>query len=258
MSYDPRVKKRLKRNSVAHRPSVMRIDGARNWPKTLDHFVWFLMHAGVTAAQITTMTAKSVHRHRHTKALAVPAPEVLEYSRVITQWLTDPQFLDEWGVALTLPVSGTRLTFRVLVRKALPRADAGDVLKVLSRYGIVRRVRKSQVQLLADTFLPKGEEQAQFLAYTLSALEGIMDTCHANLTTHDPKQQLGQVQRLVIAERFDMSRIAEYDAYARKSAHAMLAKHDAWLKRREINGPLGPKDRVGYVGIGIFGFKARS
>jgi hypothetical protein len=54
------------------------------------------------------------------------------------------------------------------------------------------------------------------------------------------------------------SRLTEYDAYARKSAHAMLAKHDAWLKRREINGPLGPKDRVGYVGIGIFGFKARS
>ena len=78
------------------------------------------------------------------------------------------------------------------------------------------------------------------------------------MTTRDPKQQLGQVQCLVIAERFDMSRIAEYDAYARKSAHAMLAKHDAWLKRREINGPLGPNDRVGYVGIGIFGFKARS
>jgi hypothetical protein len=59
------------------------------------------------------------------------------------------------------------------------------------------------------------------------------------------------------AERFDMGRIAEYDAYARKSAHATLAKHDAWLKRREINGPVRGKGRVGYVGVGIFGFKAR-
>jgi hypothetical protein len=111
--------------------------------------------------------------------------------------------------------------------------------------------------LLADTFLPNGQEQAQFLAYTLSALEGIIDTCHANLTTRDSKKQLGQIQRLVIAERFDMGRIAEYDAFARKSAHAMLAKHDAWLKRREINGPVHGKGRVGYVGVGIFGFKAR-
>jgi hypothetical protein len=92
------------------------------------------------------------------------------------------------------------------------------------------------------------------LASVVSALEGIIDTCPANLT--NPKKP-GQVQRLVLAERFDMSRIAEYDAYARKSAHAMLAKHDAWLKRREINGPIRGKGRVGYVGVGIFGFKAR-
>jgi hypothetical protein len=50
---------------------------------------------------------------------------------------------------------------------------------------------------------------------------------------------------------------ARNDAYSRKSAHAMLAKHDAWLKRREINGRVRGKGRVGYVGIGIFGFKAR-
>jgi len=217
MSHDPRVPKRPKRNSVAYRPPLKRIDGARHWPKTLDHFVWLLMRAGVKPAQIMTVAAKSVHRHRHMKALMVPPPQVLEYSRVITQWLTDPQYLDELGLALALPVTGTRLSFHALVRKALPRADASDVLKVLSRYGIVRRIRKTQVQLLADTFLPKGEEKAQFLAYTLSALEGIMDTCHANLTTRDPKQQLGQVQRLVIAERFDMSRVAEYDAYARNA-----------------------------------------
>jgi hypothetical protein len=122
----------------------------------------------------------------------------------------------------------------------------------------VRRTPNRRVQLLVDAFLPRGgEEQAQFLGYTFSALEGIIDTYYENLTTPDPKKQLGQIQRIVTAERFDMSRIAEYDAYTRKSAHAMLAKHDAWLKRREINGPIRGKGRVGCVGIGIFGFKAR-
>ncbi|MHB8478008.1 MAG: DUF6502 family protein [Steroidobacteraceae bacterium] len=157
------------------------------------------------------------------KTLVVPRPQVLEYSRVITEWLTDPLYLDDYGNTVTLPVAGSRMSFRSLVRKALPHEDAGDVLRVLSRHGIVRRIPSRRLQLLADTFLPNGQEQAQFLAYTLSALEGIIDTCHANLTTRNSKKQLGQVQRLVIAERFDMSRIAEYDAYARKSAHAMLA-----------------------------------
>jgi hypothetical protein len=257
MSNHSRMSKRPKRNSGARRPSVMRIDGARNWPKTLDHFVWFLLRAGVKPEQITKTLAESVNRHRYTPALVVPRPQVLEYSRVITEWMTDPLYLDDYGNTVTLPITGTRMSFRSLVRKALPHEDAGDVLKVLSRHGIVRRIPSRRVQLLADTFLPNGQEQAQFLAYTLSALEGIIDTCHANLTTRDPKKQLGQVQRLVIAERFDMSRIAEYDAYARRSVHAMLAKHDAWLKRREISAPVRGKGRVGYVGVGIFGFKAR-
>jgi Family of unknown function (DUF6502) len=254
MSHDSR--KRPKKTAERH-PTVMRIDGARNWPKTLDHFVWFLLRAGVKPEHITKTLATSVSRHRYTQALVVPRPQVLEYSRVITEWMTDPLYLDDYGNTVTLPVTGARMSFRSLVRKALPHEDAGDVLKVLSRHGIVRRIPSRRVQLLADTFLPNGQEQAQFLAYTLSALEGIIDTCHANLTTRDSKKQLGQVQRLVIAERFDMSRIAEYDAYARKSAHAMLAKHDAWLKRREVGGPVRGKGRVGYVGVGIFGFKAR-
>ncbi len=199
----------------------------------------------------------STAREELTVALTRRAHSVREYARVITAWLTDPIYLDEHGNTLTLPITGTRLSLHSLVRKAVPRADTSDVLKVLSRYGIVRRIPGRRVQLLADTFLPKGKEQAQILGYTLSALEGIIDTCYANLSTREPKRQLGQLQRIATAERFDMSRIAEYDAYTRKSAHAMLAKHDAWLKRREINGPIRGKGRVGCVGIGIFGFKAR-
>lgn len=257
MSRDPRKSKRSKRNVVRHRPSVMRLDGARNWPKTLDHFVWILMRAGVKPTQITKIFSASVHRHRDIQALVVPSAQVLEYPRVITEWLTNPNYLDEHGNSLALPITGNRRSFNSLVRKALPRTDASDVLRVLTRYAIVRRTPSRRIQLLADAFLPRGEEQAQFLGYTLSALEGIIDTCYANLTTRDPKKQLGQIQRIVTAERFDMSRIAEYDAYTRKSAHAMLAKHDAWLKRREINGPIRGKARVGCVGVGIFGFQAR-
>jgi hypothetical protein len=256
MSRDRRIPRRPKKRAAARRLPIMRIDGARNWPKMLDHFLWFLLRAGVKSEQVAKTLADSLHRHRYTQALEVPRPQVLEYSRVITEWLTDPQYLDEYGNAVALPITGTRLSFRSLVRKALPYEDAGDVLRVLSGHGIVRRIPNRRVRLLADTFLPNGQEQAQFLAYTLSALEGIVDTCHANLTYRDPKKP-GQVQRLVIAERFDMTRIDEYDAYARKTAHALLAKHDAWLKRREIKGPVHGKGRVGYVGIGIFGFKAR-
>jgi len=104
--------------------------------ETLDHFVWFLLRAGVKPQQITKTLADSVNRHRYTQAMVVPRPQVLEYSRVITEWMTDPLYLDNYGNTVTLPVTGTRMSFGSLVRKALPHEDAGDVLSVLSRHGI--------------------------------------------------------------------------------------------------------------------------
>lgn len=50
MSHDPPVSRRPKRSAIPHRSSVMRLDGVRNWAKTLDHFVWFLMRAGIKPA----------------------------------------------------------------------------------------------------------------------------------------------------------------------------------------------------------------
>jgi hypothetical protein len=84
--------------------------------------VWFLLRAGVKPEQITKALADSVNRHHYTAALVVPRPQVLEYSRVITQWMTDALYLDDYGNTVTLPVTGTRMSFRSLVRKALPHA----------------------------------------------------------------------------------------------------------------------------------------
>ena len=111
--------------------------------------------------------------------------------------------------------------------------------------------------MLASAFLPRRKQRAQFLAYTLSSLEGIFDTCYSNLTTKDPQKHIGQLQRTAVAERFDMTRLAEYDAFLRDSAEAFLVKHDAWLKRREVKQMTSAHGQIGYVGVGIFGFKAR-
>ena len=107
----------------------------------------------------------------------------------------------------------------------------------------------------SNTLLPNGGEQALFLGYTLSAVEGVIGTCYANLNIPDSPQHL--VQRMAIAERFDMSRGPEFDAYSRETTPAMLASCDAWTKRREIKGPLRGKDRAGYAGVVICWIKAR-
>ncbi len=252
-----RTRKRTKKAAASRRPVIRRIDGARHWPKTLDQFVWLLLRAGITREQLTQALGASLRKHRKTRALVMPPPEVLEYGRVLTYWQNEPAYLDERGCARPLSLTGRSASFASLVRQSVPRAHAPDVFAVLSRHGLVSNARNGRVRMLATAFLPRRKQRAQILAYALSSLEGILDTCYCNLTTTDPKKY-SQLQRTAVAERFDMTRLAEYDAFLRDSAAAFLVKHDAWLKRREIRQTTAPPNsRIGCVGVGVFGFRSR-
>ncbi len=168
-----------------------------------------------------------------------------------------PKYLDEAGNPLLLKLAGRRPSFSSLVRESLSGGKAASVLESLLAYRLVARTRDGKIRMLETAFLPRGDQQAQFLAYTLSSLEGIVNTCYANLTTPDRARQIGQLQRVVLAERFDMKHLAAYDRFLRESAEAFSVKHDAWLKRPEVKDPKSTGIRAGYVGVGIFGFVAR-
>ena len=187
----------------------------------------------------------------------MPSPDVMEYGRVLTYWQHEPAYLDERGRARSLTLTGRSGSFASLVRQSLPSAHAPDVLAVLRRHRLVSTAHKGCVRMLATAFLPRREQRAQFLGYALSSLEGICDTCYYNLTTREPQKHMRLLQRTAVSERFDMSRLNEYDAFLQASATAFLVKHDTWLKRREVKRASVHPGRVGHVGVGIFGFRAR-
>ena len=68
--------------------------------------------------------------------------------------------------------------------------------------------------------------------------------------------QLDLLQQTVIAERFDMAYLPEYHEFLRHSAAKFLAENDTWLKAHEVTNPMSRTQRVGYVGVGAFGFVA--
>lgn len=253
MKGGPQTRKHANKVTASRRLHVKRIDGTRHWPRTLDQLVWLLLRAGVTGDQLTQALCTSLRRHRKTRALTMPSAEVMEYGRVLTYWQHEPAYLDERGCPRTLRLTGRTASFASLVRQSVPNAPASEVLAVLSRHGLVSTARKGYVRMLAAAFLPRRKQRAQFIAFTLSSLEAIIDTCHTNLTTRDPNNLV--TQRTALAERFDMTHLPEYNAFLRDSAEAFLVKHDAWLKRREIRHTAGPRNQIGYVGVGIFGFK---
>ena len=100
--------------AALRRPLVKRIDGARHWPKTLDQFVWLLLRAGITPDQLTQAVSASLRKHRKTRGLTMPSPEVLEYGRVLTYWQHEPAYLDEHGRARSLSLTGRSPSFAAL------------------------------------------------------------------------------------------------------------------------------------------------
>jgi hypothetical protein len=239
--------------------TLRRMDGTAHWPKTLDQFIWMLLRAGIRPTAIARECQRSLARHRHTRALKMPTPEVLEYSRVLTVWQQEPQYVDERGRPRSLPLAGRRGSFAALVHRALPAAEPTHVGEVLRQYRLIS-VKSDRVSMLSPAFVPRGEQRAHFFAYTLSALEGIMDTCHSNLTARDPRRNLGCLQRFTMTERFDLRRMKEYDTFLRDEGAALCQKMDAYLQRREvppIRGRHTRPARAAHVGVGIFGFKAK-
>src|ERR1700678_373260 len=148
MRGEPRTPKRT-RSAASYRASPRLIDGARHWPRTLDQFIWLLLRAGITREQLAKALSSSLHKHRKTRALAMPSPQVLEYGRVLTFWQHEPAYLDERGRPRRLNLTGRGASFASSLRQSVPHALPSEVLAVLSRHGLVSTARKGQVRLLA-------------------------------------------------------------------------------------------------------------
>ena len=237
-------------------PEALRLDGVAHWKLTLDRLLWIMLRAGIDAQAITSSVDETLTRHRHTHALQLPSPEVLEYGRVLTFWRTEAEFLDDRGIPRALPLTGRSGSFRALARCALPGCHPRHVFDVLYQHKLISLGRHRRVTLRAIAFLPKTSERAHFVAITLSALEGILDTCHRNLTAKSPTQSIGRLQRTATAQRFDLKYLKDYDRFLREQATDFLLKQDAWLKRHEVEANSNRKASIAHVGVGVFGFRA--
>lgn len=231
-----------------------RLDGARHWRRTLERYLTLYLMGGVSPEEISDATTAILKRQRHVQQHPVPTVEVLEYSRVLTHWRADPAFLDGKAIARPLPLRG-RASFTALVKASLGDAKARDVLNTLRAHHLVTVDRKKRICMQSNAFLLKGIEKGHALGYSLSTLEGIVDTTYSNITTPDQDSTVGRFHRTVFAERFDERDLTAYDRFLREEGIQFLVRQDQWLKGREL--PLSRKRRkTVYVGCGLFGIRS--
>lgn len=235
-------------------PPRSRLDGARHWQRTLDRLITLYLMAGVSPVEMRNEIVASMKRHRHVQQHPVPPVEVLEYSRILTHWRTDPKFLDSKGLARPLALRG-RSSFTTLTRVALGDARPANVLKNLRAHHLVTVDHKERICLQSNAFLLKGIEKGHALGYSLSTLEGIGDTSYSNIVTPDEDSVVGRFHRAVFAERFDPRDLPAYDRFLREEGIQFLIRQDHWLKGREARST-GKRKRTVYVGCGLFGIRS--
>jgi hypothetical protein len=222
----------------------------------LDHLTWFLRRTGVSSEALSAELSNCLMRHKNLEPLTVPPPEVLEYIRVLTRWVTDPAFVDDHGKPRMLSFRGRGGSFTSLVRLALPEARAADVSEALERCGIVERTLDGHIKALSTNFFPKkGKNDAHILGYALHGIEAMLASARSNLASADPNAQWCQFLRIAYSERFDLKYLPQYDAFSRKSALEELQRNDQWFRRHEAKRKPGKKGQVGCVGMGIFVFR---
>jgi hypothetical protein len=138
----------------------------------------------------------------------------------------------------------------------VPEGDAAHVLRTLEHCGMIRRTREGRIEAISTSFLPaKGKNDAHILGYALQGIEAMLASVRTNLVSAAPGTEPCQFLRMVLAERFDLKYLRQYDAFSKASASKELSKNDQWFRRHEASGKKRKKGEVGRVGMGIFVFK---
>ncbi len=170
--------------------------------------------------------------------------------RVVSGWLQDPDFQDEKGKPLTLPVRDDDTSFNTLALRYSGDITARAVLDELIRVGIVKfSSTKQTVQLLSDGYIPQHGEPEKI---------DILSTCASDLletAVHNLESDDVYFQRQLIHRDVPESLTEEFRRYSQKKSTALLNDLNQWISKR-VEGKIDDTDSsVKRIGIGIYYFQ---
>jgi hypothetical protein len=236
-------------------PNATRTTEIGQWRRALSRHVWFLRCAGISSSEIERAVATSLRLPLSTRERsAQPADEPM-YPRILAHWQHAAAYLDSRGQPRALRFDGQPPTFRSLVRAAAPGADASRILVTLRRYRLVSQGNRGTVRLIINEPLPCRVPRGTLLSTTLASLEGLTDTCYANLNTGRAMRRLSRFQGRAYTEYLDPHHLRAYEEFFHESAQVFIAMHETWLKRHEVK-PRDHRSRRGSrIGVEVFAIR---
>lgn len=166
-------------------------------------------------------------------------------SHVLTCWHDHPQFLDEKGEPVALPVRSRGPCLVSLIARALPDEEPTAVIDSLLRDRLIRRRGSLYLPAYRQLFYQPQSARIQGLMSLLAHLR----TVEHNLSQATSKRRI--VERTAVNPRFPVRALPMFHRWLKEFATKFLWDAEGNMRRRESDPP-GPTIRLG---VGVFGFE---
>ena len=127
----------------------------------------------------------------------VEAQDLLHECKVLAKWALDPQFQDDNGEAIDLPIYGRGFTFQSLVSQTVGRnVTAQTVLDRLVESGNINMVDENTVRMVSRYYFPLSGAKYEMVDVGMFAAANLLRTVQHNVDHRDnPEERLIQQQR---------------------------------------------------------------
>lgn len=168
--------------------------------------------------------------------------------QVVTEWWTDPEYVDARGRPRALPKRGAR-SVEALMRRFNPSVDVDDALDYLIQTGTVERggSRYLAVRRWASTHGSQGPERV----LSLRAVADLLRTMEHNVLPGEGP--MGWFQRVAENTQVPVSKLPEIERQLERKGMPFLLWWDGYLRQCARQGRAGePTVRFG---IGVYRFQ---
>jgi hypothetical protein len=208
----------------------------------------------VSRTAVLTGLARREVRAQRLRINTGPAPlsaYVTKASLVLSAWHLEPEFLDEVGKPVLLPLDGDGASFSSLLR----RCGASDVrpstlLKELRSAGAVRVTDNGLLEPLQRMYVPHKMDE-EFIRLWGSGLADVAGTYAHNLTRDG--RTPARFERAAVNDRVAASALPEFREFLNREGQAFLERVDAWLLAHEAKSSVVSSKRTTIrLGAGVY------
>ena len=175
--------------------------------------------------------------------------ELHEASHLVTLWRTSPDYVDELGNPLPLPMRGSGRSLESLTRLVNPTLNPAEVLKYLTHTHTVRKVRGRYV-LNRRWVMLRGVSGAAH-SHAMRVLVGKLRTVEHNLVADSDARSWFDFT--TENARFPVSQLEALDQLLRRSGLGWMRKLDIFMRHCEVNRR--PTEPTVWVGVDMYRFQ---